>query len=86
MTCTSDSTSLVTPADELFAGLDGTSLDVGDRSWHIEVCGVHAYGPRNWIQLNVSSDDCYSVVLKVDHLDPTEVSSTLASWLSTAPM
>jgi hypothetical protein len=84
MTCTSESTRLVTPADELFAGLDGTSLDMGDRTWHIEVCGVHTHGVRNWIQLNLLSGGCYSVIVSVDHLDAPKVSSILRTWLSSA--
>jgi hypothetical protein len=85
MTCTSESTRLVTPADELFAGLDGSRLDAGDRTWQIEVCGVHTRGLRNWIQLNLLSEGCYSVIVSVDHLDAPKVSSILRRWLSSAP-
>jgi hypothetical protein len=84
MTCTSEFTHMVTPADELFASLDGTSLHTGDRTWQIEVCGVHTRGLRNWIQLNLLSGGCYSVIVSVDHLDAPKVSSILRTWLSSA--
>jgi hypothetical protein len=82
MSRTNESAYMVTPADELFGHLDETSIDVGDRSWRIEVCGVHAHGPRNWIQLNLLSHGCHAVTVRVDCLDAPNVRSLLRSWLS----
>jgi hypothetical protein len=82
MSRTSESAYVVTPADELFGTLDDTSIDVGDRRWRIEVCGVHAHGPRNWIQLNLLSHGCHAVTVRVDRLDAPNVRSLLRSWLS----
>jgi hypothetical protein len=81
-----ESPNSVTPGDELFFNLDSSELEVGDDTWRVEVCGVHSNGPDHWVQANLHGFVNYSVTVRAEALDASEVRGTLSAWLPYAPL
>jgi hypothetical protein len=73
----------VTAADELFVNLDGSILKLGQSSWRVEICGIHASERRNWIQVHLVGTDEYGVTLATDDLSARHVREQLFDWLTT---
>ena len=74
----------VTDADELFVNLDGSVVETPTGSWSVEVCGIHSYDERNWVQLCLRSDTSYGLTVSVDQLSAAHVRSAVSRWLSSA--
>jgi hypothetical protein len=74
----------VTDADELFVNLDGSVVDTPAGKWSVEVCGIHSYDERNWVQLCLRSDTSYGLTVSVDQLSAAQVRSAVSRWLSSA--
>ena len=72
----------VPDADELFVNLDGSVLDTPTGRWCVEICGIHSYDARNWVQLCLRSDRSYGVTVSVDDLSAAQVRSAVSRWLS----
>jgi hypothetical protein len=72
----------VTDADELFVNLDGSVFETPSGRWSVEICGIHSYDARNWVQLCLRSDRSYGLTVSVDDLSAAQVRSAVSRWLS----
>lgn len=75
----------VTDADELFVNLDGSVFETPNGRWSVEVCGIHSYDARNWVQLCLRSDTSYGLTVRVEQLSASQVRSAVSRWLSSVP-
>ena len=75
----------VSPLDELFFSLDGSTVATADEEWRIEVSGIHFSNDGRWLQLNLCGDVNYSVTLKIDTVDVRAIRDNLAACLECAP-
>ena len=68
--------------DQLFSGLDGRAINVARRRWILEVFSVLEQHGWRWIQLTLSGEPQYTLILR---LTPGEGAvhalSLLSSWL-----
>ena len=74
----------VSPLDELFFSLDGSTVATEDEEWRVEVSGIHFGHHGRWVQLNLFGDVNYSVTLKIDTVDVRAIRDNLAACLSCA--
>ena len=72
----------VTDADELFVNLDGSVFETPTGRWSLEICGIHSYDARNWVQLCLRSERSYGLTVSVDDLSAAQVRSAVSRWLS----
>jgi hypothetical protein len=72
----------VTDADELFVNLDGSVFETPSGRWSVEICGIHSYDARNWVQLCLRSDRSYGLTVSVEDLSAAQVRSAVSRWLS----
>jgi hypothetical protein len=75
----------VSPLDELFFSLDGSTIAAADEEWRVEVSGIHFGHHGRWVQLNLCGDVNYSVTLKIDTVDARAIRDNLAACLAAAP-
>jgi hypothetical protein len=75
----------VSPLDELFFSLDGSTVATADEQWRVEVSGIHFGHDGRWLQLNLCGDVNYSVTLKIDTVDVRAIHDNLAACLAAAP-
>jgi hypothetical protein len=75
----------VSPLDELFFSLDGSTVATADEQWRVEVSGIHFGHDGRWLQLNLCGDVNYSVTLKIDTVDVRAIHDNLAACLAVAP-
>jgi len=75
----------VSPLDELFFSLDGSTVATGDEQFRVEVSGIHFGHDGRWLQLNLCGDVNYSVTLKIDTVDAEAIRDNLAACLASAP-
>jgi hypothetical protein len=73
-------------AKHLFEELDGLTVRVADRSWHITVFSVYDEGDRRWVQVGLHSPDRrqdYSLTLciRIDE-GVSHAIRILSSWLA----
>jgi hypothetical protein len=71
----------VSPLDELFFSLDGTTVASEADEWRIEVSGIHFGSGGRWLQLNLCGDVTYSVTVKIDTVDAGAIRENLAACL-----
>ena len=74
----------VSPLDELFFSLDGSTVATADEQWRVEVSGIHFGHDGRWLQLNLCGDVNYSVTLKIDTVDVRAIRDNLAACLASA--
>jgi len=74
----------VSPLDELFFSLDGSTVATADEAWRVEVSGIHFGNRGRWVQLNLCGDVNYSVTLKIDTVDVRAIRDNLAACLAYA--
>jgi hypothetical protein len=74
----------VSPLDELFFSLDGSTVATEDEEWRVEVSGIHFGRNGRWVQLNLCGDVNYSVTLKIDTVDVRAIRDNLAACLACA--
>ena len=74
----------VSPLDELFFSLDGSTVATGNEHWRVEVSGIHFGHSGRWLQLNLCGDVNYSVTLKIDTVDVHAIHDNLAACLAAA--
>ena len=74
----------VSPLDELFFSLDGTTVATDEDEWRVEVSGIHFGSAGRWVQLNLCGDVTYSVTLKIDTVDACSIRENLAACLPSA--
>ena len=74
----------VSPLDELFFSLDGSTIATADEEWRVEVAGIHFGHHGRWVQLNLCGDVNYSVTLKIDTVDVRAIRDNLAACLACA--
>jgi hypothetical protein len=74
----------VSPLDELFFSLDGSTVATTDEEWRVEVSGIHFGNHGRWVQLNLCGDVNYSVTLKIDTVDVRAIRDNLAACLACA--
>jgi hypothetical protein len=67
----------VSPLDELFFSLDGSTVATADDQFRVEVSGIH-FGHHG-------GDVNYSVTLKIDTVDVRAIRDNLAACLASAP-
>jgi hypothetical protein len=75
----------VSPLDELFFSLDGSTVATADEQFRVEVSGIHFGHDGRWLQLNLCGDVNYSVTLKIDTVDARAIRDNLAACLASAP-
>jgi hypothetical protein len=75
----------VSPLDELFFSLDGSTVATADEQFRVEVSGIHFGHDGRWLQLNLCGDVNYSVTLKIDTMDARAIRDNLAACLASAP-
>jgi len=75
----------VSPLDELFFSLDGSTVATADDQFRVEVSGIHFGHHGRWVQLNLCGDVNYSVTLKIDTVDVRAIRDNLAACLASAP-
>ena len=76
----------VSPLDELFFSLDGSTVATADEQFRVEVSGIHFGHDGRWLQLNLCGDVNYSVTLKIDTVDAAAIRANLEACLaSSAP-
>ena len=75
----------VSPLDELFFSLDGSTVATADEQFRVEVSGIHFGHDGRWLQLNLCGDVNYSVTLKIDTVDARAIRNDLAACLASAP-
>jgi hypothetical protein len=75
----------VSPLDELFFSLDGSTIATADEEWRVEVSGIHFGHHGRWVQLNLYGGVNYSVTLKIDTVDARAIRDNLAASLAAAP-
>jgi hypothetical protein len=71
----------ITPADELFVSLDGTTLHVGNDCWRIEIYGIHTFGAQNWLQLTLTATRRWMVTIHTRQLRASDIHARLVEWL-----
>jgi hypothetical protein len=71
----------VSPLDELFFSLDGSTVATEEDQWRVEVCGIHFIAAQRWVQLNLCGEVTYSVTLKIDSVDARRICEDLAACL-----
>jgi hypothetical protein len=74
----------VSPLDELFFSLDGSTVATADEQFRVEVSGIHFGHQGRWLQLNLCGDVNYSVTLKIDTVDVRAIREHLAACLASA--
>jgi hypothetical protein len=74
----------VSPLDELFFSLDGSTVATADEQFRVEVSGIHFGHDGRWLQLNLCGDVSYSVTLKIDTVDARVIRDSLAACLASA--
>ena len=74
----------VSPLDELFFSLDGSTVATADEQFRVEVSGIHFGHHGRWLQLNLCGDVNYSVTLKIDTVDVCAIRDHLAACLASA--
>jgi hypothetical protein len=72
----------VSPLDELFFSLDGSTVATDNDEWRVEVCGIHFIAAERWVQLNLCGEVTYSVTLKVNNVDARRICEDLAACLA----
>jgi hypothetical protein len=77
----------VSPADELFAALDGHILLAADALWELRVVGVHDSGECMWVQCTLvqctsagSRQD--AVTFRIGRFNGVEILARVSEWLS----
>ena len=75
----------VSPLDELFFSLDGSTVATEDEEWRLEVSGIHFGDAGRWVQLNLCGEVTYSVTLKIDSVDARAIREDLAACLAATP-
>lgn len=74
----------VSPLDELFFSLDGSTVATANEQFRVEVSGIHFGHDGRWLQLNLCGDVNYSVTLKIDTVDARAIRENLAACLASA--
>ena len=72
----------VSPLDELFFSLDGSTIATDDEKWRVEVSGIHFAHSGRWVQMNLCGDVNYSVTLKIDSVDARAIRENVAACLT----
>ena len=72
----------VSPLDELFFSLDGSTIATDDEKWRVEVSGIHFGDSGRWVQMNLCGDVNYSVTLKIDTVDARAIRENVAACLT----
>jgi hypothetical protein len=72
----------VSPLDELFFSLDGTTVATDREEWRVEVAGIHFGAAGRWVQLNLCGDTTYSVTMKIDTVDPQTIRKDIVACLA----
>jgi len=74
----------VSPLDELFFSLDGSTIATDGEEWRVEVSGIHFGNAGRWVQLNLCGDVNYSVTVKIDTVDASAIRENLTACLAGA--
>ena len=74
----------LSPLDELFFSLDGTTVATEEDEWRLEVSGIHFGAAGRWVQLNLCGEVTYSVTLKIDTVDARTIRENLTACLPSA--
>jgi hypothetical protein len=70
----------ITPADELFAALDGQTVRAGQQAWQLEVWGIHNEGGRFWMQCHLLGANELVGTFPVDPERPADALVSVGGW------